>query len=223
MVTEPSVLRSGPSPRAIAKATAAAAAVAVVVLIIAVLPAEYGVDPTGVGARLGLMALSSPISVSESVAAGTGDANVPVQAGPVANYGAPYRADAVDLILGPYEYVEYKYRLEKGASMLYSWAATADLVHDLHGEPDGDPADGSGGDEESFDKQTRRRADGAFTAPFSGIHGWFWENTGPEAVTIRMTTSGFYSSALEIRSNRTRTPHPLTSLEDITFSTERDK
>jgi hypothetical protein len=92
--------------------------------------------------------------------------------------------------------------------MLYSWSAGAPVVHDLHGEPDGAPKDYS----ESFDKESRRRADGAFTAPFSGIHGWFWENPGGEPITVNLTSSGFYTSAIEIRSNRTRTPHALTEI-----------
>src|SRR5262245_56278732 len=40
------------------KATATALLVAVVVLVVFALPAEYGVDPTGIGTRLGLVAMS---------------------------------------------------------------------------------------------------------------------------------------------------------------------
>jgi hypothetical protein len=207
---------AAPSRAALAKATGLAAATAALLLVCAVLPAEYGIDPIGAGRILGLLAISSP-PVPAPTAAATGDANVPVQTGPISNYGAPYRADAVEIVIGPYEYVEYKYRLEQGASMLYSWTATTDLVHDMHGERDGARPD----DSASFDKATRRRADGAFVAPFSGIHGWFWENPGDETVTVRLTTSGFYSAALEIRSDRTRTPHLLTPLQALTFPQTR--
>lgn len=47
-----------PSARALAVATAVAAAVAALVLVVAVLPAEYGIDPTGVGAFAGFTRLS---------------------------------------------------------------------------------------------------------------------------------------------------------------------
>ena len=43
-----------PSTRKLLKSTALAAAVAGVILLTTVLPAEYGIDPTGVGKVLGL-------------------------------------------------------------------------------------------------------------------------------------------------------------------------
>jgi hypothetical protein len=36
---------------------------------------------------------------------------------------------------------------------------------------------------------------GSFTAPTTGIHGWFWENKGNKPVDIHLTTAGFYDSA----------------------------
>ena len=63
--------------------------------------------------------------------------------------------------------------------------------------------------EQSFDKAERREANGSFTAPFSGIHGWFWENPGADPVTVRLASAGFYTSAVEIRSDRSRQPRPL--------------
>ena len=43
-----------PSPSTLAKATGGAAIAAVAILTLFVLPAEYGIDPTGVGTALGL-------------------------------------------------------------------------------------------------------------------------------------------------------------------------
>ena len=120
----------------------------------------------------------------------------------------------VDLVLGPYEYVEYKYRLEAGASLLYAWTATAPLIHDLHAERSGGASGGKPA-EESFDKHERQRANGSYTAGFAGIHGWYWENPGAASVTIRLTTAGFYSTALEIRSDQSRHPHALRSLDTL--------
>ncbi|MEQ1760075.1 MAG: hypothetical protein ABL986_17295 [Vicinamibacterales bacterium] len=202
-----------PSARRLVSAMLVALVVAALVLVGAVMPAEYGVDPLGTGKAMGLLALSSvPESTETTPEASAGSEGTPVQSGPVALYSVPYRTDSVELIIGPYEFVEYKYRLEKGASMLYAWAATAPLVHDMHGEPDGAAKDYS----ESFDKQTRGRADGAFVAPFSGIHGWFWENPAGEPVTVTLASSGFYTTAVEIRSDRTRTPHTLRSVSPST-------
>src|SRR6185503_18083296 len=48
-----------PSPKSrILIATALAAIVAAIILVVAVLPAEYGIDPLGTGKALGLTALS---------------------------------------------------------------------------------------------------------------------------------------------------------------------
>jgi hypothetical protein len=112
-------------------------------------------------------------------------------------------------VLGPYEYVEYKYRLEKDASMLYSWTADGGLLHDLHGDRDGAPANAS----ESFDKEARRQANGTFTAPFTGIHGWYWENPGGDTITVSLASAGFYASAVEIRFDKSRHQRALAAVK----------
>jgi hypothetical protein len=196
-----------PSARRLIGASGLALFVAIALLITVVLPAEYNIDPLGTGEVLGLTVISSSSPASEEVAPETGSS--PIQIGPVALHGGDYKLDDVELMLGPYEYIEYKYRLEKGASMLYSWTASSDLIHDMHGE-----SEAEGDAAVSFEKRNRQQGSGTFTAPFAGIHGWYWENPGGENVTIRMKSAGFYSTALEIRSNRTRRPHQLMPLND---------
>lgn len=195
-----------PSARKLAVTTGIALAVAAVILVTAVLPAEYGIDPLGTGDALGLTPLSgvmNPINPEDMPAAGATLA--PTQQGPVGHYAAPYKTDTTRFVLGPYEYIEYKYRLEKDATMLYSWTADGGLLHDLHGDRDGAPVNAS----ESFDKEARRQASGAFMAPFAGIHGWYWENPGGETVTVSLASAGFYASAIEIRFDKTRHPREL--------------
>jgi hypothetical protein len=53
------------------------------------------------------------------------------------------------------------------------------------------------------------------TAPFTGIHGWYWENPGGSPITIHLASSGFYGSAVEIRSDRTRHPRTLRTVETL--------
>ena len=203
---------SQPSNRQLAKATATALGIAGLLLVTVILPAEYGVDPLRTGAALGLIKLSAATPLPEElVKPDETGALTPNAEGPIAHYASEYKFDSVEFEIPPYEYVEYKYRLEKGASMLYSWAATSELIHDMHGDPDGAPANSA----ESFDKHNRRLANGVFTAPFSGIHGWYWENPGGEPVKVKLTTSGFYSAALEIRLDHSRHAHELTPLNGI--------
>ena len=197
-----------PSKRKLAVTTAIAMAVAIVLLATVVLPAEYGLDPLHTGAMLGLSALSAPPAAKAvPIPAGATEFK-PAQDGPIGYYNAAYKADSAELKLGPYEYLEYKYRLEKDASMMFSWTATGAVTHDFHG----DPGNGKGA-EQSYDKKDRQASSGTLVAPFAGMHGWFWENSSGETVTITLNSSGFYSSAMESRSDRTRRPHELTSLQ----------
>jgi hypothetical protein len=178
-----------PPVRKILLATAGAAAAAAILLITAVLPAEYGIDPLGTGRLLGLTDLSGASSAA------------------IKRQDASYKTNTASFDLGPYEFVEFKYRLEQGATMVYSWTATGPVIYDMHSEPDGAPA----GYAESFDKAQSPSAHGSYTAPFSGIHGWFWENPNSKLVTITLTTAGFYSSAQEFRDNDSSF-HPLDDL-----------
>ena len=96
--------------------------------------------------------------------------------------------------IAPRDFVEYKYRLDKGQALLYSWSATAAVTYELHAEPDGAPK----GYAESYEKQPNtREASGTLTAPFSGIHGWYWENTGSQPVTVTLKSAGFYTMSHE--------------------------
>ncbi len=197
-----------PSKGKLAATTAIALAVAGVLLVTIVLPAEYGLDPLHTGAALGLTTLSAPAAAKAVEVPAGATMYKPVQDGPIGYYGGAYKVDSTVLTLGPYEYLEYKYRLEKDASMMFSWTATAAVTHDFHG----DPGSGKGG-EQSYDKKDRQASSGTLVAPFAGMHGWFWENPSGETITITLNSSGFYSSAMESRSDRTRRAHELTSLK----------
>lgn len=195
--------------RRLFKAVAFAFLAAAVILVTVVLPAEYGIDPLGTGRVTGLTALSSPALAP--VPPPQGEAPAPVSMGPVALYPEQYKFDARTIVLGPYEYVEFKYHLARDATMIFSWSADADVMHDFHGDPEGAPADAA----QSFDAAPRRQADGSFAAPFTGIHGWYWENPGGEVVTIRLHTAGFYTAGHQFNSDRSRQTHAVRALDTI--------
>ena len=181
------------STRRILTATVVAAVVALVVLVTTVLPAEYGIDPLGTGRALGLTALAEAGGEDDTTASGS--ALEAVRAGAHTAATVPLARDEFTVELRPYESVEYKYRVEQGASLVYTWTATAPVEYDFHGEPDGAPARYS----ESYGKGTGATASGTFVAPTPGIHGWFWENPGTSRITITLRTSGFYSASTEYR------------------------
>ena len=48
-------------------------------------------------------------------------------------------------------------------------------------------------------KNARQTASGTLTAPFSGIHGWYWENPGNAEVTVTLSAAGFYNMSHEFK------------------------
>jgi hypothetical protein len=200
MVEQEDVLQAqAPSKKAIAKATAIALVVAVVILFTAVLPAEYGIDPLKTGKLLHLTDLAK---ASESKVAAKAEPQAVVGARPVAAPAGIYSAqpavfktDSEDLSLMPGEGVEIKYHMQKGAGMLYSWKATGPVAFEFHGEPDNKPNKDYFESYELNDQAGSDHSYGSFTAPSTGIHGWFWENKGKKEVQIHLVTAGFYDHA----------------------------
>lgn len=120
----------------------------------------------------------------------------PPTPGAISLQSSPYKQETVEIKLAPKEGMEYKYELDKGQALLYSWTATAPTHYELHSEP----AAGPKGYAEFFDQQDdREQAHGSYVAPFGGIHGWFFENRSDREVTIKLTTSGFYAASQEFR------------------------
>jgi hypothetical protein len=178
------------SKSAILKATAIAAVVALIILLVAVLPAEYGIDPLKTGRLLGLTDLAKT-----SEPAATGGRAVPAAAGIYTAQPKIYKTDTEDLSLRPEEGVEIKYHMEKGAGMVYAWKADGKVQFEFHGEPDKKPKPDYFESYELDNKVGQDHSFGTFTAPTTGIHGWFWQNKAKKEVTIHLTTAGFYDSA----------------------------
>ena len=195
-----------PSQKSLIIATAFAALLATVILISAVLPAEYGIDPTGLGKMMGLTALSVQTKATSQPIAITCPV-LPPQAAEVSsqhqkqatNQATGSKAtqkqpqaqwqDSVKIRVPAGKGLEYKFHLLKGAALEYSWATDgAKLYFDFHGEPQGDKT----GYFKSFKESTDNQASGALTAPFEGPHGWYWENKTRSPVTILLNTKGSY-------------------------------
>jgi hypothetical protein len=119
-----------------------------------------------------------------------------------------YKVDSVEFKLAPGEGMEYKYRIEKGGTLVYTWRATGPVEYDMHSEADGAPK----GTAESFGVGTADRGHGSYTAPFPGIHGWFWQNKSQQEISLKLTSAGFYASAQEFRKNL-RQPYVLKDVE----------
>jgi hypothetical protein len=179
----------------IAVALGAALFVAGVLLVTVILPAEYAVDPLGTGAQLGLLELGETGKQVEALNAAA-SAGTATQGEIINGQERPFTSETVNFTLAPHEGIEYKYRLEKGEALLYSWTATQPVNYELHAEPDGAPR----GYAQSYEKKDAiPNSSGTLTAPFPGIHGWFWENTTDQPVTVTLKSAGFYNLAHEFR------------------------
>jgi hypothetical protein len=184
-----------PSKKAIAKATGIALAVALLLLFTAVLPAEYGIDPLKTGKALHLTDLAKATESKAESKPAVGARPVAAPAGIYTAQPGIFKTDSEDLSLMPGEGVEIKYHMQKGAGMLYSWKATGPVAFEFHGEPDNKPNKDYFESYELNDKAGADHANGSFTAPSTGIHGWFWENKGKKEIEIHLVTAGFYDNA----------------------------
>ena len=175
----------------------AALLVAGLVLVMFVLPAEYALDPLGVGARTGLLDLGVTAqqvdALNQEATAGAGQATI------VAPQERAFQEETVEFTAAPKEGLEYKYRLDKGEALLYSWKASGPVHVEFHAEPDGGPR----GYAQTYETlENTSAASGTLTAPFSGIHGWYWENRGTAPVTVTLTSAGYYNLSHEFRANQ---------------------
>ncbi|HEX7819091.1 MAG TPA: hypothetical protein VF463_00585 [Sphingobium sp.] len=170
-----------------------AVAVGALVTVGAILPAEYGVDPLGIGRLTGLDRLAVPVPTRIAASATGGVAST------ANSQSGILRSDIVDIPLGTYDgtapsELEYKVHLRKGAALVYSWEAPGidgpqQFYSDFHGHS---PLPGNAAVEASYRTSETGRDSGTLTAPFDGVHGWYFQNSSERPVTIRLHLSGFY-------------------------------
>lgn len=157
------------------KALGISSLLAIVLFITTVLPAEFGIDPTGMGRALGLYDLAGTEAEAEPVIrAGAGE--------------LAFRQDETEIVIPANSGLEYKFYLAEHATLTYDWSGTAALYFDMHGEPEGDTT----GYFESYAASTVDSMKGTATVPFAGSHGWYWRNDNDEDVTVNLTTIGNY-------------------------------
>lgn len=181
------------SPRALAIAVGAAVLAAVLILVLFVLPAERGIDVTGIGSALGLTQMRGDGSAATTPTAANTAAAAEPQSKRSISKAAALRSDDMTIVLKPHEGAEIKAQMHAGDHLIFRWEASGPVTMDMHGErPD------AGEDFTRYWKEAgQTSAQGAFTAPFDGRHGWHWRNRTDQAVTIKVRTAGFYESLFQ--------------------------
>jgi hypothetical protein len=211
-IDNPGPMPEAPSARRLLRSTLIAAAVAIALLVMVVLPAEYGVDPTGVGRALGLremgeikmqiareeaghtadeVASATPTAEASAAAPAIPPTDAPAAAAssiqPQAPSAAPAKSDVTEIVLRPNEGKEIKLVMRKDARVNYSWATNQGVVnYDTH-------ADAPGIKYHGYGKGTGKPSDeGVLVAAFDGAHGWFWRNRSSDTVMVTLRITGDY-------------------------------
>lgn len=159
------------------------------ILVGIVLPAEYRIDPLGIGQATGLLQLAGPEHVE--VALPPADST-----GSLARfYPVAFRTDTVEIPLAAAgdgtDDLEWKVRMRSGGTLVYSWSVDApaeEFYSDMHGESAPSPEVKV----VTYRKGTGVASNGAIVAPFDGIHGWYLQNQAERPVVVRLQLSGFY-------------------------------
>lgn len=214
--SEPPLRAELPSSRQLVRSTLLAAIAALVLLIAVVLPAEYGIDPTGAGRALRLTemgeikqqlaaeaaadaASSTPAApLPATSAAGMAQdsaADIPAPAAQVAAPKEPTQTaapgiewrDEIPFTLTPGEGTEIKLKMAQGANAQYAWVVEGGAVNfDTHGDAPGKSI--------SYEKGRAVSSDaGVLEAAFTGNHGWYWRNRGESNVKVILRTRGDYA------------------------------
>jgi hypothetical protein len=205
-----------PSSKQLVRSTLIAAAAAILLLITTVLPAEYGIDPIGVGSYLGLTKMGEiKVSLAAEEAAQEAPANnksvlkqqtaptlssvnsapalmeeTAISAKPEKQLSSrPLASDLKSITLQPGEATEIKLVMKKGSLVTYQWKVNVGKVNfDTHGDSPSIDYHGYGkGRQVAGDK-------GELVAAFDGNHGWYWRNRAEHEVTIFLSTQGDYQS-----------------------------
>ena len=191
--------RNLPSSQKLIKSTIYAVVTAAVLLITTVLPAEYGIDLTGIGRLTGLTDMGKiKVQLAEEAAAENNDQNrqrisekqKKIETGRTVESSKKMTAvwkDRVSVTLEPGQGVEFKLVMDKGAKAWFEWTANGSKLNfDAHGNGNGRSV--------QYEKGRGVPNDaGSLEASFKGDHGWFWRNRTNKKVTLTLKTKGDYS------------------------------
>jgi hypothetical protein len=218
-----------PTAGQLVPSTAVAAATAAALLVTVVLPAEYGIDPTGVGRVLGLTEMGE-IKASHAEEAAEDERATRVDqtpTAPAAPSGAALdqRSDATGLLLpklasllvspaaatavaeaAKSDETSVTLRPGEGAEVKLEMhkGAKANFAWKAEGgvvnfDTHGEPLDAPN-KTHSYEKGRGAASDeGVLEAAFDGNHGWFWRNRGQENVTVNLRISGDYVSVKRVK------------------------
>jgi len=197
-----------PSSRKLVRSTIVSLFTACAILVSIVLPAEYGIDPLGIGKGLGLTEmgeikeqlakeaeadrmLDQPISEGEELGKQSSLINS-LLSGLFIKQAAAQTSDTdwteeISVTLAPGQGTEVKLVMAKGGVVDFNWTAEGGVAnYDLHGD--------GGGNSISYKKGRGVAGEtGVLEAAFDGNHGWFWRNRDKQSITVTLRVKGAYT------------------------------
>ncbi|MHA6347659.1 transmembrane anchor protein [Roseivivax sp. CAU 1761] len=195
-----------PSSKQLLRSTLIAGASAVAILVTVVLPAEYGIDPTGVGRAIGLAEMGEiktqlaeeaeadrrmDMAIEEQSSLLNGLLGLFVGAAYAQEAGAAEAPeewrDETTFTLAPGDSAEWKLVMEEGQTAEYRVLVEGGRVNfDLHGHGNGNSV--------TYEKgRGSTGSEGEIVAEFDGEHGWFWRNRDSSDVTVTVRVRGEYA------------------------------
>jgi len=190
-----------PSTAQLIRSTVIAIIAAVVILVTIVLPAEYGIDPTGAGKVIGLTEMGEIREELKKEAEADHRSSLPKREEPgiverllsalVGTAHAQGTADWKDEVrfeLSPKETHELKLTMKKDDVAEYVMIAEGGRVNfDLHAH--------AGKNNITYEKgRGSTGSKGKIVAAFDGNHGWFWRNRDKTKLTVTLKLRGTYSA-----------------------------
>jgi hypothetical protein len=197
-----------PSAKRIAVSCVVAVAGAAIALVTFVLPAEYGIDVTGIGSALGLTAIRAPartIEVADVIGGNETyrEVEIPEFGEPVPlpnpavhqDEAEPPKTRTVEVTIPPEKETELKMVMQASKMIEYTWRVERGSVYtDFHGH---DPAAGNEYFVRYKEQQEGTGNNGSLVAPFAGEHGWYWLNYNDFPVVITLTISGYFDDVVD--------------------------
>lgn len=198
-----------PTSKSLVKATLISIVAAAIILVLVVLPAEYGVDPTGLGEAMGLTELNADPSITIEITDVIGGNDV-IREVEIPDYGEPTplpnpavfqdqeaapETRTLEVLIPAEGQTEIKLVMQEGKVAVYSWSVDqGDIYVDFHGH---DVSFGPDFFVRYKEQQEGSGNNGSLTAPFGGEHGWYWLNYNEYDVVVTLTVTGYFDDVID--------------------------
>jgi hypothetical protein len=206
---KPDIATPAITARKLLTSMAATIGAALLILVLIVLPAEYGIDYTGVGAALGLTAMAEAPSKTITLTDNLGgnetvreiaipDAGEPTPLPNPAVFqdeATPPQTRTLQIVIPAEKETEVKVKMQAGKAVAFSWQTDGALLYvDYHGH---NPEYGQDFFVRYKEEQESASGNGTLTAPFAGEHGWYWLNFNEGPVTVTITVTGYFDDLID--------------------------